>query len=148
MENDAQDYGKRPSLMDGHHVRTMRVRAMRHAEKNFCILMLSLALVALCAVAQAAEAPFAANLFQGNFAKDQRGEALVLEPGDRVVLRLWGEVNFDGTLVVDANGNIALPENSGKMPPGAIPVAGIMHGKLEEALKSKLAAAGLVNTQA
>ena len=116
-------------------------------KKCFFILMSLVAAVVLSAGAQAAELPFAANLFQGNFAKTQRSEALVLEPGDRVVLRLWGELNFDGTLLVDDKGTIALPENLDKPVLGAIPVAGLTHDALGAALRSKLAAAGFANAQ-
>jgi len=154
LENDAQDYGKCPSLTEG-CPQTNPPPNMRHEgkyilimrKKYVFILMMSVMAVLFCALAQAAEAPFAANLFQGNFAKSQRSETLALEPGDRVVLRLWGELNFDGTLIVDDEGDISLPENSGKPVLGRIPVAGLTHDKLGEALKSKLAAAGLAHTQ-
>ena len=144
MANNAQDYGQLPSLMDGGYNKPTYTHVM---QKNFFILMLSAALLVLWASAHAAEPPFAANLFQGNFATSQRNASLVLEPGDRVVLRLWGKLNFDGTLVVDGKGNISLPEHSDKPALGSIPVAGLTHGSLGEALKSKLAAAGIVNTQ-
>ncbi len=104
------------------------------------------ALILLSAAAAQAADPFAANLFQGNFAKGRGTETPVLEPGDRVVLRLWGGRVFDGTLVVDAQGNIALPEDQNS-PSLVIPVAGLTHDKLGEALKSKLAAAGGEGTQ-
>lgn len=103
------------------------------------------ALLLLCAWSGAAwadddPAPFAANLFQGNFAKGQEGA--ILGPGDRVVLRLWGgAINVDGTLTVDDAGNIVLPDV------GGIPVAGLAYDKLADTLRSKLAAGGHSDVQ-
>ncbi len=83
---------------------------------------------------------FGANLFQGNFAKTSDGS--ILSPGDRVVLRLWGgSLSFDGTVIVDENGNLSLPET------GAFPVAGMKHDTLADTLKSKLATTGHTETQ-
>jgi protein involved in polysaccharide export with SLBB domain len=120
----------------------------RCAAAYCAVFLLSAALFAPQHV-RAAEAPFASNLFQGNFAASRGGETPVLESGDRVVLRMWGERNFDGTLVVDARGNITLPGEGDRAgaPLGPIPVAGLTHDKLVDALKSKLAAAGSMNTQ-
>ena len=84
--------------------------------------------------------PFGSNLFQGNFSKAQ--DNMVLLPGDRVILRLWGgSLQLDDTLVVDGNGNLTLPEL------GTIPVSGLVHDKLVDSIKSKLAAAGHADTQ-
>ena len=49
-----------------------------------------LALLTLCGAARADDnvRPYAANLFQGNFAQNKEGA--VIAPGDRVVVRLWG----------------------------------------------------------
>ena len=105
------------------------------------LILLCLWAVSLCASpAHAAEpAPYAANLFQGNFAKGQ--EAAILAPGDRIVLRLWGGLTLDDTLIVDSQGQITLPEV------GAVPVAGLAHDKLTDTLKSKLQSAGKGDTQ-
>lgn len=86
--------------------------------------------------------PFGANLFQGNFA-DGKAEA-ALQPGDRVVIRLWGGRSFDDVLIVDADGFITLPEL------GAVPVAGLARDTaegLEQAIRTKLSAAGSEDVQ-
>ncbi|MEG6593021.1 polysaccharide biosynthesis/export family protein, partial [Desulfovibrio sp. 1188_IL3213] len=78
-----------------------------------------LALLALCSSAHAADnvQPYAANLFQGNFAQNKEGA--VIAPGDRVVVRLWGgDLNVDRTLAVGPDGHMNLPEV------GDMPVAG------------------------
>lgn len=56
-------------------------------------------------------APFAANLFQGHFSGEKNATAPVIQPGDRIILRLWGAVSFDGVLTVDSEGFIPLPDN-------------------------------------
>ena len=84
-------------------------------------------------------APFGANLFQGNFSKTS-GSGM-LTPGDRVVLRLWNGLSFDGTLTVDPDGNISLPEV------GLLPVTGLSAEQLEKAVRSKLNAGGSPDTQ-
>lgn len=103
--------------------------------KSLCLAFVLVALI--CGAAQAADSvqPYGANLFQGNFAKSR--EESTMAPGDRVVLRLWGgSLHVDDTFVVTADGCIDLPEA------GSVPVAGLAHDKLAEALRSKLAATG------
>ncbi|MBQ2476137.1 MAG: polysaccharide biosynthesis/export family protein, partial [Desulfovibrio sp.] len=79
--------------------------------------------------------PFASNLFGGSFAKAP-SQALCA-PGDRIVLRIWGgEVSFDGTLAVGPDGTVDVPGI------GPVPVAGLEHAKIADALKSKLLAMG------
>lgn len=90
--------------------------------------------------APADPAPFAANLFQGNFAQS-RPEAREIAPGDRILLRLWGGSSFDGTLTVDDQGDIELPGV------GSLTLAGLQEAQLDEALRSKLNAAGQEGTQ-
>lgn len=52
------------------------------------------------------------SLFQGGF-DGQRGQVVnkeyLLQPGDRVRVSVWGEVSFNDVLVLDALGNIFLP---------------------------------------
>ncbi len=84
--------------------------------------------------------PFAANLFQGNFAKSGT-EGRELAPGDKILLRLWAGNTFDGTLTVSEHGDIDIPE-MGKMP-----VSGLQESQLTEALRSKLNATGQEGTQ-
>jgi len=56
--------------------------------------------------------PFGANLFEGGF-RGNIGEGLNpdyrITPGDQITVRVWGAVEFDGVLPVDAKGNIFLP---------------------------------------
>lgn len=84
--------------------------------------------------------PFAANLFQGNFAKSG-AEGRELGPGDKILLRLWGGSTFDGTLTISEHGDIDIPD-LGKMP-----VSGLQEAQLSEALRSKLNALGREGTQ-
>lgn len=57
--------------------------------------------------------PFGFNLFTGGF-RAERADGLnpeyVIQPGDQMTLRIWGATSFDGTVVVDAQGNIFVPE--------------------------------------
>lgn len=102
-------------------------------------LLFPLALICLFSLGGAPSAatlpPYGANLFQGNFVRN-RADAVLL-PGDQVVLRLWGgNFTVDDTFRVGPDGHVDLPEI------GSLPVSGLDHGQLEEALRSKLAAAG------
>ncbi len=85
-------------------------------------------------------APFASNLFQGNFAQ-ARPETREIGPGDKILLRLWGSTTFDGTLIVNEQGDVELPEI------GVLPLAGLPENQLTEALRSKLNATGRESTQ-
>ena len=85
-------------------------------------------------------APFASNLFQGNFAQ-AKPETREIGPGDKILLRLWGGSSFDGTLTVSDMGDVDLP-GIGKMA-----LAGLQEAQLGEALRSKLNAAGQESTQ-
>jgi len=75
---------------------------------------------------------FGAQLFNGHFAQlngsgfnpDYR-----LAIGDKVLLRIWGGVNFNDTLVVDSHGNIFVPEA------GPVQVAGLRNGDLNQAIR-------------
>ena len=101
-----------------------------------------LALLTLCGAARADDnvRPYAANLFQGNFAHNKEGS--VIAPGDRVVVRLWGgDLNVDRTLTVGPDGHMNLPEV------GDMPAAGLAYDKLIDALRSKLSANGHPDVQ-
>ncbi len=57
--------------------------------------------------------PFGANLFAGNYTS-RRQDALdpnyQVVAGDKIALRMWGEVTVNEVLTVDANGNIFVPD--------------------------------------
>ncbi|MBL1377749.1 polysaccharide biosynthesis/export family protein [Zobellella iuensis] len=71
---------------------------------------------------------FGAHLFTGGF-RGIRADGLnpdyVITPGDQVTLRVWGAVDIDRVLPVDAQGNIFIPGV------GPIKVQGIRHGELD-----------------
>ena len=77
-------------------------------------------------------------LASGDAAGGAKASAQALcAPGDRVVLRIWGgTASFDGTLSVGPDGVLDVPGV------GAVPVAGLEHARIADALKSKLAAQG------
>lgn len=99
---------------------------------TFCLTLCCLLANSALSVYAADPAPFAANLFQGHFSAETKP---VLQPGDRLVLRLWGPVTFDGVLSVDADGFVDIPGA------GRLPVAGLPQDPpelLEKAIASKL----------
>lgn len=103
-------------------------------------LALSCLIWAGTALAATVLPPYGANLFQGNFVSNQTDAVLL--PGDQVVLRLWGgNFTVDDTFQVAPDGRIDLPEI------GALPVSGLDHDKLTDALRSKLASAGHADVQ-
>lgn len=76
--------------------------------------------------------PFGADLFTGGF-RGPRGAGLNpnyhIRPGDRVVLRIWGAVNFNSVLPVDVQGNIFIPNI------GPVHVAGVAKGSLKSRIE-------------
>lgn len=56
----------------------------------------------------------------------------VIGPGDELRLQIWGQVNQQGSFVVDRTGSIALPEI------GTVHVAGVQFSQLSDFLKSQL----------
>ncbi|MFK8077534.1 MAG: polysaccharide biosynthesis/export family protein [Granulosicoccus sp.] len=57
--------------------------------------------------------PFGANLFDGGFsndAEDGLNPGYVIQPGDSVSVRVWGAIEFNEALTVDARGNIFIPK--------------------------------------
>jgi len=56
----------------------------------------------------------------------------VLGPGDEVRVQVWGGVDYDGTLVIDRNGQVAIPRA------GVVNLAGVKEKDVESALRSQL----------
>ena len=57
----------------------------------------------------------------------------VVGPGDSLVIRIWGQVNFNSEVTVDRSGAVYLPQI------GAIQVAGLPYSELEEHLRDAVA---------
>ena len=73
--------------------------------------------------------PFGANLFTGGFGGDREdglNPGYILQPGDRVSVRIWGASEFNESLVIDPQGNIFIPSV------GPIPVGGVRNDQLNE----------------
>lgn len=72
---------------------------------------------------------FGSQLFNGNFAARP---SLGFNPeyrisiGDKILLRLWGAFDYSGTIQVDVQGNIFIPNV------GPVPVVGVANGKLND----------------
>jgi len=79
--------------------------------------------------------PFGSRLFTGNFLRtrqDGLNPEYVVMPGDRVVVNTWGAVEMNNTLMVDAQGNIFLPNV------GPIQIAGTKNAELTAKVKTGL----------
>lgn len=78
--------------------------------------------------------PFGANLFQGGSFSAEREDGLnpeyIIQPGDRIGLRIWGAADVNEVAVVDAQGNIFVPNV------GPIRVEGVRNGQLNTHIKS------------
>ena len=71
---------------------------------------------------------FGAQLFKGAFASSSGStfnSSYIINPGDNIQLRLWGAYQFAGTLTVDPQGNIFVPNV------GPLRVAGVSNGQLQ-----------------
>jgi protein involved in polysaccharide export with SLBB domain len=71
---------------------------------------------------------FGAQLFNGNFSSTSGtgfNENYIISSGDNIQLRLWGAYQFSGTLTVDAQGNIFIPNV------GPVLVSGVKNGQLQ-----------------
>jgi len=71
--------------------------------------------------------PFGANLFQGGFSNDREdglNPQYIIQPGDQVSVRIWGAIEFNENLTVDARGNIFIPKV------GPVTVAGVRNSSL------------------
>lgn len=80
--------------------------------------------------------PFGARLFRGNFASTYgsgMNDEYVIQPGDRITVRVWGARSYDDVLFVDQHGNIFLPEV------GPVRVAGLSQSVLPSAVRAELA---------
>lgn len=78
---------------------------------------------------------FGSQLFKGAFASTAGStfnSSYVLNPGDNINLRLWGAYQFSGTLTVDPQGNIFLPNV------GPVKVAGTTNGQLQKLIESNI----------
>lgn len=77
--------------------------------------------------------PFGADLFAGGF-RGLRADGLnsnyKILPGDQVTLRVWGAVDIDRILPVDAQGNIFIPSI------GPVQVMGMSHANLDQTVRS------------
>ena len=56
----------------------------------------------------------------------------VIGPDDELRVRIWGQVNFAGNVLVDRSGNLYLPQV------GTIPVAGLQFSALDQRLRSAI----------
>jgi protein involved in polysaccharide export with SLBB domain len=80
-------------------------------------------------------APFGSRLFTGNFLhtrQDGLNPEYLVMPGDRVMVHTWGAVEMSNVYLVDAQGNIFLPNV------GPIPVAGTRNADLTAKVKKGL----------
>ncbi|EWY38919.1 sugar transporter [Skermanella stibiiresistens SB22] len=79
--------------------------------------------------------PFGANLFSGAF-QLERSDGLnadyVVAPGDRIAIRVWGEMTADEVAAVDAQGNIFIPSV------GPVQVAGTRANELDAKVRGSL----------
>lgn len=77
--------------------------------------------------------PFGADLFAGGF-RGMRSDGLNPEyrvtPGDQVTLRIWGAIDFERVLPVDAQGNIFIPTV------GPVQVQGVSHRQLDATVRA------------
>lgn len=81
---------------------------------------------------QAKSKMFGAQLFKGAFASSSGStfnSSYVINPGDNINLRLWGAYQFAGTLTVDPQGNIFVPNV------GPVRVAGTNNGGLQNLIQ-------------
>lgn len=71
--------------------------------------------------------PFGFNLFAGGFQSERESginPEYVVQPGDRITLKIWGATNIDTIVVTDAQGNIFIPDV------GPIKVEGVRNADL------------------
>ena len=79
--------------------------------------------------------PFGVNLFTGGFRAEREdgfNPNYIIQPADRINLRVWGALTFEDTVVVDAQGNIFVPEV------GPIQVAGVSNSQLTDHIRQAI----------
>jgi protein involved in polysaccharide export with SLBB domain len=77
--------------------------------------------------------PFGADLFSGGFRgvrADGMNPSYKILPGDQVTLRVWGAVDIDRIMPVDAQGNIFIPTI------GPVQVMGVSHSQLDTIVRA------------
>lgn len=83
------------------------------------------------------QAVFGEQIFAGGFSgvrADGLNPNYLVSPGDQVILRIWGAVNIDRVLPVDAQGNIFVPTI------GPVNVSGVSHAALDAKVQSAVKA--------
>lgn len=78
---------------------------------------------------------FGAQLFHGAFAASSGStfnSSYVINPGDNVQVRMWGGYQYSGTLTVDAQGNIFVPNV------GPVKVGGVSNGSLQSVVEGRV----------
>lgn len=79
--------------------------------------------------------PFGSRLFTGNFLhtrQDGLNPEYVVMPGDRITINTWGALDLNNVFVVDAQGNVFLPNV------GPVQVAGTKNSELTSKIKAGL----------
>jgi len=79
--------------------------------------------------------PFGENLFTGGFrgmAADGLNSDYTIKPGDQITLRVWGAVEIESVLSVDAQGNVFLPGI------GPMKVQGISNAQLDGQVRAAI----------
>lgn len=79
--------------------------------------------------------PFGVNLFTGGFRAEREdgfNPDYIIQPADRINLQVWGALTFEDTVVVDAQGNIFVPEV------GPIQVAGVSNSQLTNHIRQAI----------
>jgi hypothetical protein len=87
---------------------------------------------------------FGSQMFRGQFAAQSFtgfNPDYQLSPGDRVVLRLWGAFSLETTQLVDAQGNLFLPNI------GPIRVQGVRNADLNDAVQQQVKRVYRANVQ-
>lgn len=88
------------------------------------------------AVEEETPKPFGANLFETAASTAEREDGLnpdyIIQPGDRITVRIWGATKVDEISVVDAQGNIFIPGV------GPIKVQGVKNSEINQRISQSL----------